>query len=561
MKNTAAKSAITPLLAVAMPTMLLLLLNRGNFAINDDWIFARQVEAFLAGNITLSVLIDPSFIIQDILGSAWAKLFGASFVSLRFLTIVMYVVSVLGVYKILQMLKTPVIVTAIALATLAVNPLIFTSALTFMTEIYFLCFFVWSIYFFLQRKWLFVGATIGLSLLVRQTGVVAYIAVLLFLVMEALRIKNWKNSLVSAVFVTVPVVAAFFVYAVWPRYTQDGTLDGVSNLLANVGGLGGLSERLRLLVYSLPYFGFFASPLLFAKKRQLPKIWVALLLMLSAGLSIYLYKVDVFAPGSVFYIEGIHAKSNFRHALTIFDNTLFKLPFALFVSATVVLLVYDFVNNIKKFLTNTPLQFLGLLLLGSFFINLFGTDFYDRYLIVSIVCVVLILTVLYLEENLRLKWALTSLVLLAAMTLFHQIDFMSSTKAVWEQAGKISQQTGLVTGIMSDDVYAKYFNAKKQNDYTGLISTMPAGGNYKCYVQQYSQDTQSPVLASLTMINDALERKFENPRIYESKKRDGIPRVTKHLGELLYNQEYFSPAYNLVGRKAFVGSWCTTGEN
>ena len=52
------------------------------------------------------------------------------------------------------------------------------------------------------------------------------------------------------------------------------------------------------------------------------------------------------------------------------------------------------------------------------------------------------------------------------------------------------------------------------------------------------------------------QRAIENPRVYGSKKNYSLPSPKKHLDELKYNDEYFSPIYNIVGKKAYVGSWC-----
>ena len=60
----------------------------GEFVVNDDWIFVRQIEAFLQGAFKINALVDPTFIAQGVSGFLWSKVFGLSFFSLRMLTLV-----------------------------------------------------------------------------------------------------------------------------------------------------------------------------------------------------------------------------------------------------------------------------------------------------------------------------------------------------------------------------------------------------------------------------------------------------------------------------------------
>jgi len=39
-------------------------------------------------------------------------------------------------------------------------------------------------------------------------------------------------------------------------------------------------------------------------------------------------------------------------------------------------------------------------------------------------------------------------------------------------------------------------------------------------------------------------------------KPQGLLSAKKHLDELIYKDEYFSILYSIIGKRAFVGSWC-----
>lgn len=154
----------------------------GEFPINDDWIFKRQVDAFLLGIKPLSELIDPSFIFQGGLGYAWAKLFSADFSDLRKLTIIHFVLFLVGVYKILSNLEISDSLKFLTFIALGFNPLIFFSSFTFMTEVYFISYLVWGIYFYLKyfesRKLgylLFALVLTSITILIRQVDVLLFL--------------------------------------------------------------------------------------------------------------------------------------------------------------------------------------------------------------------------------------------------------------------------------------------------------------------------------------------------------------------------------------------------
>ncbi|KKS14242.1 MAG: hypothetical protein UU72_C0051G0011, partial [candidate division WWE3 bacterium GW2011_GWB1_41_6] len=122
----------------------------GNFPVNDDWVFVRQVEAFSKGIFTLSAELDPSFISQGFLGLFWGQLFGYSFASLKVLTFIVTLVGLLFFVKILKLFKVPRNYLVVSGLLFLFNPLIFASAFTFMTDNYFLTFTLISVYFYLK---------------------------------------------------------------------------------------------------------------------------------------------------------------------------------------------------------------------------------------------------------------------------------------------------------------------------------------------------------------------------------------------------------------------------
>lgn len=511
----------------------------------------------MQGNYTISAVVDPSFILQGLLGSTWGKLFGVSFESLRYLTIIAALIFFLGIYKILYCYKISPNLIFTTLLLIFFNPLIFTSTLSFMTEMYFLLFLAWSMYFYLKsldkpddRKNVFFGSLFcALSILVRQVGIVTYIAYIIVLLF--FRIKFKKPVFLSLVISSIPIVFSLIVLMVWPKY--GGGL--FSNLIQEEQWLGRLTD----MSYSLIYLVFFLSPLALSLTGKLSRISKILVSFLSIPVSLWIYSLDIFPLGNVFYVESFYAKSNFRTNFSLFDNIFFKLGLSFYISLSLLILLYFLTANLKKALyhSNIKNSFLLLISFGMLSVLFFGNDFYDRYLLPTFISVVLLFV--FIQKNLtprQLKTAIAGTVLIAFITLVLQFEFMQVSGLKWRQAGEIQVSRQFVTSVHVSDVFTKYSNVQKQKDYTGLISMMPKDLKYKCYIQNYTLEPDKGFFAALGNLNELAGNYVKNPKITESKKTGNLPNIKKHMTELIYNQEYMSPLYNLVGKKAFVGSWC-----
>ncbi len=526
----------------------------GEFGVNDDWSLKRQIEAFLMGNFRISSFIDASFISQALIGFIWALVFGASFVSLRILTILITILFVYVCYEILKLLKVKSKLILITLLLLFFNPLVFTSSISFMTDNYFLLFFAFSIYFYLKsfetKRWqdiMFASIAAGLALLVRQLGIVIFIAYFLSLIMYTKpNLKITRNILVFV----LPLLVFMLMFVYWPNYQESG---GLEHLLSNLIELEDLPKRLLRLLMSIPYFAYFVLPVLMYKTdKKNYLVWIVGLVGV-IYLTYTYYLLDVFPVGSVFYIENLHVKSNFKSMYSAFDN----MPFKFFIAFLMSFGVFKFLlllKDIKK--PNTQQVFLLLNFLGMFTILAFGNDLYDRYLLPALLAFTFFILT-YFENSLSKVsnvWVLVFLVI-AVHGLLIQHEFMSHTRLRWKQAVAIQKETGYVNSIFVDGVYAKYFNAKKKGDYTGKESGDPPGKTL-CYVLKYNVDTNTKYQKIMKWLDKQSQRAIENPRVYGSKKNYSLPSPKKHLDELKYNDEYFSPIYNIVGKKAYVGSWC-----
>jgi hypothetical protein len=173
----------------------------------------------------------------------------------------------------------------------------------------------------------------------------------------------------------------------------------------------------------------------------------------------------------------------------------------------------------------------------------------------------LILTVvnlfeLYEPRNSVLKYIpFFATILFIFISFSLQEDFFLKTRLGWQQAKMLSEKYHLQTNIYLLGPYEKYQKAVKDDDFSGYNDSPT--GDYQCYVYDYTLDTNSKILNYGENINHQLSSKLiKNPEIYHGRKPQNQPKIKNNLDKLEINQEYISPLYNIVGKKAFVGSFC-----
>src|SRR3989344_7783045 len=170
----------------------------GNYPVNDDWIFVRQIEAFNQGIFSLNAELDPPFISQGFLGLLWGKVFGISFINLQILTFLITLLATLVFIYMLKEMNVKKSIIVLCAILFFFNPIIFISAFTFMTENYYLLFFTGSVYFYikyLQNKnksfYMVVGSILVLiSILIRQVGILIGLSLIIILLFDFYRNKK-----------------------------------------------------------------------------------------------------------------------------------------------------------------------------------------------------------------------------------------------------------------------------------------------------------------------------------------------------------------------------------
>lgn len=535
----------------------------GNYPVNDDWIFVRQVEAFNNGIFKLSAELDPSFLTQGFLGLLWSKIFGTSFISFQILTILITLLGLCFLIKILKYFKVDKKLIVVTSLLYIFNPIIFNSTFSFMTDNYFLTFMLGSIYFLVKAlgvkkeekreidqkvvKNVILGSLfIFLTALTRQIGVfigISFILAVFYGVFVEKGKEKSKNVDKYIIFVVIVVLLGLAMPVFWPDYGSNRMFILSEELL----------WRFKQWFLSIYYFPLFMFPLLFGLKTKQKKVLFAILLVIFSAIVYYL---DIFSIGNVLYIENLHTKSDFKSNFSLFDNMFFKLGLATLIGYAFSKIVIFFKEKIgdRKCSLDKIDVFLIVFALLNFGILLISSDFYDRYLLPVFICFLLLFIKKY-GSYIKVNWQImVSTGLLIFISIVLQWEFSTKTRVKWNQARAITEKTGYYKQIDLDDTYRNYTATVKENDYTGMVDTKVF--DKECYVQEYTVDTDSKLLMYVQAWEDKIDKKFIKKTRPMNVNKKEIPRVKNNLDKLIYNQEYFSFLYTLVGKKAYVGSWC-----
>jgi hypothetical protein len=138
-------------LAVPFIALMLLVSPRGDFPLNDDWVYAKMVQALTErGHFGISPLSNAYALTQTLYAVPLVKLFGFSFTLLRFTTIFMGWITVCFVAFTARELGLPNRSAVLAALTVFVNPLFINLSYTFMTDVPFCAFASIGTYYFVK---------------------------------------------------------------------------------------------------------------------------------------------------------------------------------------------------------------------------------------------------------------------------------------------------------------------------------------------------------------------------------------------------------------------------
>ncbi|HTB05356.1 MAG TPA: glycosyltransferase family 39 protein [Bacteroidia bacterium] len=241
----------------------------GNFPLNDDWMYSRPVQYLIQHGFYYSPdYYSPVLCAQVFWGSIFCLPFGFSFTALRISTLVLGLAGIIVFYLLVYNFSNNKRIAFLAALLVMVNPLYFSLANTFMTDVPFLAFSFFSVFFYtryLQRaqsKFLYLAIALSIiATLIRQFGVVIPLAYGITLILKNKpKWKGYVSSFIPAILSALALYGAlkWLVYIGSPLQPYQGST--ITGLLSQTGQIANnIYVRSGDIIY---YAGFFLLPLL-----------------------------------------------------------------------------------------------------------------------------------------------------------------------------------------------------------------------------------------------------------------------------------------------------------
>jgi len=206
--------------------MLVIIQPAGNFPLNDDWAYAHSAQWLLTeGRVRLSDWISPNLLPQTLLGGGVSWLFGFSFEHLRYLTLIVSILTSFSAFYWYRSVKLLPAQSLVASLVLLAVPCWSVLANSYMSDMYGFIFAIIGATFFYRAlehyspKWIFVAAVIVcIGVLQRQVVLVIPFA---FMVGWYWQQRRWR---VNVVFVGImPLILAMLTQYVYQQYLAIGS--------------------------------------------------------------------------------------------------------------------------------------------------------------------------------------------------------------------------------------------------------------------------------------------------------------------------------------------------
>jgi hypothetical protein len=240
---------------------------RGNFAVNDDGLYALPTFEFARTGHFHMTMMSPSLRAQIVWGALFVKLFGETYMAVRLSSIVSAAIAVVFLNALLALTPLPRIGRIITTLAFAFYPIFTWSSCTFMTEAHFLCLTIMAVYCYARAfrnesaPWLIGGCVaVAISWWVRQTGLITAFPPIVFLALYRDRLsKRWIRNLLICI---TPVIAFAIVNAFWPD-TLVGNAIELQTLTHQWHETTWRLPQITEWQYHLTYFAFETTALMF----------------------------------------------------------------------------------------------------------------------------------------------------------------------------------------------------------------------------------------------------------------------------------------------------------
>lgn len=445
----------------------------GEFPLNDDWSYAKTVLIMIQeGDIYIGSWCAMTLASHAVWGFLFVKLFGFSFIVLRFSTLVSSLIGIATLYKLVFSISKNQTLAFVTGLTLLFNPLYFNLSNTYMTDVNFNTWLILAFYFaysfFETRKPLpfalvfFISAALVLN---RQFGIllpVGFTSACLLL-----SEKKWRYVILAAIG-TLGVFAIFkwyeaYVYRVLPGYSAYvifNTLNLTDAALLKRIGVN-IIERYKLMTTSLLVY---VSPLAFIWYRSFASrvkpvelfaiVLVSLFVFMPALVHTQFPNGNIFTnmalgPETFYYSSaGSFSREKYHTYSALFDRVLVFSKYLLSLVSTTALTCYLYClfrkRNPRNPSTLNPFKTMIVVFSIIYFLALcVSISFFDRYIIPIISVVLLLIGSTTDAKPARVLPGFIILVLFAYVSVFGTKDYLTLNRARWEAVNTLKSEKGV----------------------------------------------------------------------------------------------------------------------
>jgi hypothetical protein len=541
----------------------------GNYAVGDDLYYLFQLQGFENGDYVKNSHIDTSIILQIFIGLIWTKIFGINFLFLKILTIFFTFILIYYLVKTFKELKVSNSLSIFGVFLIIFNPKIYLSSLSFNSEIYFILFIVLAFYYLLKYEntgsywYLLIGSLFGgLSVLVRQVGILSIFLIILFIYLNykkntKTKINIFKISIPFLVFISLSLLGIF-----WPKYVSEYQENSLSIL--NVIDFNEITLKILNIWKEIPYISLLSIPFIFLFLRNIPKKFKILSFILGLVLGLILFKINVFSMGNILYVEGIDARAYSILRDHSLNNSFFKLLLAISFGIVFVSLILNIFLNFKSLINDKKyliISFTALIYLGS---TLLAETVYDRYFIhFELFFVIFIIYYLNNQKYKIFKTEIFILISFIILSTVYALDFHQDTKIKWNMAIETAMYYGIrLEEVLVQENFLKYSYILKIEDYKGLRPVKPFYPEYKCFTVN-DIEVRPNIFREFLFLTTKVAKKFDFLNL------EGIKGFGLTAGYVqncsncttLKKEYYFSPIYEVVGISKFVKTYCLEIKN
>jgi len=469
----------------------------GNFPLNDDWSYSKSVKILLEENeINIGDWGAMTLVTQILWGFLWTKIFGFSFIVLRFSTLFSACLGLFFLFQITFRLSQSSKVSFWCCLVFLFTPLFFNLSNTFMTDVNFVSLllvfvFISQRYLQTQARWLILplfAVTLLLTFL-RQFGIIAPVAFIITLVLKKPKDRLGTGLLIVLVLAVLLCLKAYEAHL--RTYLSADAPYKFSNSLGigNPDFLHRLADNflnryktilLHLLVYTAPFSVLFLRSVIGTSSRT--KMVIAFLL--SFGASCFIIGTDALLCGNVvknmlvgpetFYAS---LQNNSLHNASENFAVILPVVICLFSTSTLFVLFLLISRNISS-LFHQPLPLFCLIFIIAYSVLLLVAEsFFDRYHLPLIVMMLVILSALVRNHSIHFTPGVIMLFLFMYVSVAGTKDYLSWNTKRWQayeglrQAGIPVREinAGFEVNCWSDGEKKWWTNVLTLEGYTYLI--------------------------------------------------------------------------------------------